>query len=255
MSAPAEVVVGNDSVSVRPTGISKALMLETILKRICFDGDEDRSSLWRNSDAFVICISDLMMRDEEVFQRVQKIFETDDKDKKKSPPATSSTPFGLFDGERGGMFDGDVHSRFDQDFNLDANSKSLNDVYGRLNMGRNHDDSPDGPFGLQSSNFFGLQNMHSITSERDGADGDDEPMGMQKSPSEPDLAGLTTSDQFSTQLPDSHEDDASNEDVSLFTCTVNRKATRAGYHLSDTNDVAFLIAKFARELRRLGEDS
>lgn len=41
-----------------------------------------------------------------------------------------------------------------------------------------------------------------------------------------------------------------NNMVSLFTCTVNRKPTRAAYHLSDTNDVAFLIAKFAREVRQ-----
>ena len=35
LSAPAEVVVGNDEVSVRPTGVSKASQLEKILQRIC----------------------------------------------------------------------------------------------------------------------------------------------------------------------------------------------------------------------------
>merc|ERR1712217_79387 len=103
---------------------------------------------------------------------------------------------------------------------MEANSISLgtglDNAYQRLAQL----DLDDGPFGLpKPDNAF------------DGAT----PL-PKKTPSEPDL-----------QVGD---DDRPNWQVeepplemsgipALFTCTVNRKATRAAYHLSDTNDVAF----------------
>lgn len=39
-------------------------------------------------------------------------------------------------------------------------------------------------------------------------------------------------------------------EVSLITVTVSRKPTRAMYHVSDTTDVAFLVALLAREIRQ-----
>ena len=63
LSAPAEVVVGNDEVSVRPTGVSKASQLEKILQRICCEEGGAISPKWL-SDTMVICMSDLITKDE-----------------------------------------------------------------------------------------------------------------------------------------------------------------------------------------------
>merc|ERR1711920_1204876 len=71
LSAPAEVVVGTDSVSVRPTGVSKASGLERVLQQICCD-DETRtvSDEWQGN-TMVICIGDYIARDEDIFVLLQ----------------------------------------------------------------------------------------------------------------------------------------------------------------------------------------
>jgi trehalose 6-phosphate synthase/phosphatase len=269
MSAPAEVVVGNDSVSVRPTGVSKSSMLEKALRIICAEGEEakqpacakgeeDRQPPLLGPDAFVICISDLLMRDEEVFVCVQKLFDDESADRK--PPSKESADMfdeAMFGGARGG------NPSPQDEIHFEANSKSLNDVYGRLAMGRSSpladDESP--PFGLVGFNknanaespFFGFKDSREFSDVSHAS-----PEMPQKSPSEPDLsaalAGQVPGADFLATQANEPEDDNIDDELALFTCTVNRKATRAAYHLSDTNDVAFLIAKFARELRRMDND-
>lgn len=145
----------------------------------------------------------------------------------------------------------------EEEFNLEANSKSLNEVYGRLNMGRLPDAcsvfaTDEAPFGLHKPPDVPFYGLHKSADAEfpDGA----APV-LQKAPSEPDMSALTApGTELPAQLAEANDDHGDDSCCSLFTCTVNRKATRAGYHLSDTNDVAFLIAKFARELRRAGND-
>ena len=117
-------------------------MLDTILRRICCEGDEEKPSQWLSSDSFVMCISDLSMRDEEVFVNIQKFFEYPlDSAEKKSPPTQLLDPFGH------DLFNVDAH---DDNF-LEANSKSLNDAFPFLSMSRTLPDSPDDtPFGTST---------------------------------------------------------------------------------------------------------
>jgi len=107
----------------------------------------------------------------------------------------------------------------------------------------------DGPFGL-----------HRTALSSFGASEDAAPPALKKTPSEPDLqAAQAAADQATAEAvasaaerltgAEGHRGGKSDQ-ACLFTCTVSRKATRAMYHLSDPNDVAFLLAKFARELRQ-----
>jgi len=237
LSAPAEVVVGNDSVSVRPTGVGKALQLERVLQQICSEGGESSLPKWLNSETFVMCISDLMYRDEDVFTTVQKFFDQENSEK-------VSVQASAIERERAvrnlsGDLDMPLHKQ--DDLYLEANSKSLGNVYGRLQMVSHpvldaeldfklHSHQADGPFGLHKS-----ETSFSEAGAR------------KKTPSEPDLQADSLPEGWETLQKN---DGNPNNMVSLFTCTVNRKPTRAAYHLSDTNDVAFLIAKFAREVRQ-----
>merc|ERR1719189_2626453 len=43
VSAPAEVIVENDSVSVRPTGVGKASQIEKVVQQICCESSPDGS--------------------------------------------------------------------------------------------------------------------------------------------------------------------------------------------------------------------
>merc|ERR1719382_1578838 len=118
-----------------------------------------------------------------------------------------------------------------EEINLEANSMSLGTglTLNRISMAQLERDE-GGVFGLFQSSA--------------------EPLAgetlMKKSPSEPDLEGAGAPDS-----PDADENRPFSEACSapaVFTCAVSRKATRASYHLTDTNDLAFLIAKLAREL-------
>lgn len=135
---------------------------------------------------------------------------------------------------------------------LELNSNSMNAVSSQLvymsrrpgtpsrgQEGRD-DSEAAGPFGLS-----GLGGPSAGSSKHDLIN----IMGYtaRKSPSEPDMDGTSEPDQQETEVPEPLEP----EGARIFTCTVHKKATRANHFLSDTNDVAFLIAKFAREIRQL----
>lgn len=222
LSAPAEVIVGKDSVCVRPSGVGKASQLETVLKRICTDDSADQSSEgglnekehqnpWLSGDTFVMCISDLLMRDEDVFVTVQKFFETD-----RAPPKSFT-----------GRPIPDHEPSWSEEILLEQNSKSLSCVYGKLDAmcARTGVESSAGPFGFNKrlSGSLACGDV-SLLSKNLG-----------------ELPGLDEDQQFSS---------GSNFSAMPYTCTTSRKATRAMYHVSDTHEVSFLIAKFTRELRQ-----
>ena len=241
LSAPAEVVVGNDEVSVRPTGVSKASQLEKIVQRICCEDGGTTSPKWL-SDAVVLCMSDLITKDEDVYLTLQKFFEQDTAEMRKvtspsldrlrSDDSHSSMPM------RTSYLSNPVTSPLgdtlddwvDEAKNFEANSKSLGTLY-RRTAARNDDDT--GVFGLHKASI--------------------EPV-LKKTPSEPELT--TTAPEASNQLNllnQSLPDAQSRSEIpttALITVTVSRKPTRAMYHVSDTTDVAFLIARLAREIRQ-----
>jgi len=273
LSAPAEVIVGNDSVSVRPTGAGKALQLEKVLQMICCksqDGSTGGSSMpiapeWLSGDAMVLCITDLIPRDEDVFVTVQKFFECEGNasPEQNGDSANEATAWDRPD------WDGIVHSqsvpspeawaRFraeeinrGEEMHMATNSKSLGDVYNRLSMVSHSGlESDDGPFGLHRLG------QHDPSWRLSEPLDDCAPL-LKKSPSEPDLEVQQTAVEDEGSAQDEQQSWQGEEacgsgpqgQVCVYTCTVNRKATRALYHLSDTNDVAFLIAKLAREVRQ-----
>lgn len=227
LSAPAEVVIEQDGVNVKPTGVGKALQLERLLQQICYDDDGEKASKrWFSGNTLVLCVGDFLMRDEDVFVTVQKFFEPEgcERPKPVSTPDTDRWDQAMTD-----------QPHWTEDINLEANSMSLGTGYNLLSQLER--DEEGGPFGLHKSQ---LESVFADTT----------PL-PKKVPSEPDL-------QVATVEPDSVGDGApfpGNEDdvpglAQVFTCTVSRKPTRASFHLSDTNDVAFLIAKLARELRQ-----
>lgn len=232
LSAPAEVVVGNDEVSVRPTGVSKASQLEKILQRICCEDGGTMSPKWL-SDVVVICMSDLITKDEDVYLTLQKFFEQDAADKwKVTSPSLDrlrSDDSHVSGPMRTGSISDILTSPVDdwegeiEAKHFEANSKSLGTLYRRA--ARNDDDGL-GPFGLHKASA--------------------EPV-LKKTPSEPELTGpLGLDDGHASASAGS----ASAPPVALITVTVSRKPTRAMYHVSDTTDVAFLIARLAREIRQ-----
>ncbi|CAK0859664.1 unnamed protein product [Prorocentrum cordatum] len=58
LSAPAEVVMGNESVSVRPTGVTKAPQLESIIQQICFQATEDGATRMKEEWSSAIRITE-----------------------------------------------------------------------------------------------------------------------------------------------------------------------------------------------------
>eukprot|EP00930_Biecheleria_cincta_P072204 TRINITY_DN5963_c0_g1_i1.p1 TRINITY_DN5963_c0_g1~~TRINITY_DN5963_c0_g1_i1.p1 ORF type:complete len:1159 (-),score=194.54 TRINITY_DN5963_c0_g1_i1:60-3536(-) len=253
LSAPAEVVVGNDSVSVRPTGVSKASQLEKILNKICCEeGTTAPSQKWLSGDSVVSCVCDLITKDEDVFVTMQKFFESDSSSMAGASagwhetyrPFTSGGTVGTIRGlsssdSLGGITEswlgggGDWRS---EEAHLETNSQSLGAYMSRLALGRreNLDSLEDGPFGLHKPTEDG---GHLI----------------KKVPSEPELP-IVHDDRY-----ESAEDASERQEfkelavpgrITVLTCTVRRKPTRASYHLSDTHDVSFLIARLAREIRQ-----
>lgn len=220
LSAPAEVVVGNDSVCVRPTGISKASQLEKILQKICENPESagDLNPEWFSGDAVVMCISDLIPRDEEVFLTVQKFFEPDGEQRKAglatsrfaALAAVEERSLSILDAPTWSQGLGDRGPQWASEICLEANSKSLGNVYSQLDLVKIKDSDSEtaGPFGLFKARTSVPPSSTASTDQR----------------------------------------------VKIFTCTVGRKPTRARCHLSDTSDVAFLIARLALETRLVQHD-
>merc|ERR1719499_3065478 len=78
LSAPAEVVVEKDSVTVRPTGAGKAQQLERLLQQLCSEEGAGGHNSWLEGDTVVVCVGDFLMRDEDIFATVQRFFECED---------------------------------------------------------------------------------------------------------------------------------------------------------------------------------
>eukprot|EP00929_Paragymnodinium_shiwhaense_P079946 TRINITY_DN41681_c0_g1_i1.p1 TRINITY_DN41681_c0_g1~~TRINITY_DN41681_c0_g1_i1.p1 ORF type:complete len:1240 (-),score=268.53 TRINITY_DN41681_c0_g1_i1:177-3896(-) len=254
LSAPAEVIVGMDSVSVRHTGVGKATLLEKVLQIICCeDGNDKPKPEWLNGEAFAMCVSDVDMRDEDVFTTVQKFFEKeehaiDDKaDKRTTKEVCHSSLGGLSAGISAHAWDPRGHGSKDHmpngDENFEVNSKSLDAAYSNYSMaalakmlGKPGQEEPEG----EDQGLFGLHTRRGRRISRipEGEGHFDDGL-YDVFPSSQEAAEAVT--------------DASDGPAVVFTCTVNRKATRAAYHLSDTNDVSFLLAQIARELRHVNK--
>lgn len=256
LSAPAEVVVGNDSVFVRPTGVSKASQLEKILIKICCEeGSTTPSQEWMSGDSVAMCICDLITKDEDVFATLQKFFESDSVSQVALSPAQDrwtesrgSMPLrGLTGPDSPAITEswlGGVGDWRTEEANLEANSQSLGNILSRLAMGSRRDalDSEEGLFGLHKPTEDGTHML-------------------KKTPSEPELPIVHDDDE------DEHGDGASERQehadgaserpsrITVLTSTVSRKPTRAMYHLSNTHDVSFLIARLAREFRQAKQAS
>lgn len=210
LSAPAEVVVDKDSVTVRPSGVSKALMLEKLLNQICIDnGDENSGAKFIDSNVLAVVVGDFHMRDEDIFVTVQKFFESTDKS-----TAISEERKTAWESEDEGKADAAKHME-----HMDLNSKTLDPT----------------KFSYRKSDSDGR------FLDWSGA--------PKKTPSEPDYQAedLNSPDPFEGVHGSSETGPC---EAFIFTCTVKRKATRAAYHLSDTYDVSFLLKGLARELRQ-----
>jgi len=231
LSAPAEVVVEKDCVNVKPTGTGKALQLDRLLQQICCEDDSDKPTKWMSASTLVMCVGDFSMRDEDVFVTVQKFFEPEGSERHK-PASTPDTD--RWDGTA--MAEREPH--WTEDVNLEANSMSLGTGY---NLKMQHERDEDGPFGLHKSQL-------------ELAFGEATPL-PEKVPSEPEMhVGedlLRTDSPIGDAPPFPADEDFDSGVPQVFTCTVSKKATRAEYHLCDTTDVAFLIAKLARELKQM----
>jgi len=329
LSAPAEVVVGNDSVCVRPTGVGKSSQLEAVLRQICCDDGPMSGAAtplgypgactsspgsmtpratpsasgpgggqlppradakWLAGDSFVICISDLLMRDEDVFLQIQKFFDRGDKKQAQTPGATyfeqMSEDFG---GHRRSASLSGLEPAEEQ-VNLETNSKSLgaDDVH-LFNKHRiqalqskmaeigarppavleSFPPEEDGPFGLHKAGGSSpvLQSIFPRISQPvegewqrstscPAVDEEDSVTHGSKKASPAGPRARTASDlsrPITPELPmydPLEQDPVIDDQVALYTCTVRRKSTRAMYHLIDTDDVAFLIAKLARQVRQ-----
>eukprot|EP00928_Gymnodinium_smaydae_P031340 TRINITY_DN23030_c0_g2_i1.p1 TRINITY_DN23030_c0_g2~~TRINITY_DN23030_c0_g2_i1.p1 ORF type:complete len:1038 (+),score=250.03 TRINITY_DN23030_c0_g2_i1:431-3544(+) len=241
LSAPAEVVVEKDSVTVRPTGTGKVVQLEKVLQQICLE-DDDEASAWKDGNTFVVCIGDFMMRDEDIFAAVQRFFEPEAGEGVNDSSAAADTDY---DWTKEALMDRDGH-RSEALKNLEANSMSLGSGFDlaatRLSLSQLKVD--DGHF-RPDHRLDRLERLERVSESAL----DSEAKKVEKSPSEPDWqadhnGGNYDASGVNAEVP------MSGSAPSIFTCTVSRKATRAAYHLSDTNDVCFLIAKLARELRR-----
>ncbi|CAK0860860.1 unnamed protein product [Prorocentrum cordatum] len=270
LSAPAEVIVGTADVTVRPTGVTKSSQLESVIQQICGETLEDGTTRlkeeWRNNDSIVFSAADLNTRDEDMFALLHKMFESaqeiPDDDKRSLGAIERGLQSEAEDGWRPGAKGWTSPPQLSSDeVHMEANSKSLNEVYSSLNMvatGKSIiaeiEDQRELPglFGLHgspnpsSSNAVLQQALLSV---------------LKRTGSEPDshayqggvddcLVGEHAQEQWPSA---SFDGDAVDQGTRLYSCTINRKATRAMYHLTDTNDLAFLMAKIAREVRQSKE--
>lgn len=226
LSAPAEVVVEKDSVTVRPTGTGKAVQLDKLLQQICPEPNK-----WLGRDTLVLCIGDFLMRDEDIFATVQKFFECNGASERKTSSYTCASEVGDLWCEGKSLMDREPHRS--EAMNFEANSMSLGSGFDLAATRLAQLDPADGPFGLRAADSL-----------LEGG-----PPMLKKTPSEPDLQAAGEHDSQADRHAGCLDADA-HDAPAIFTCTVNRKATRAAYHLSDTNDVAFLVAKLAREVRQ-----
>lgn len=263
ISAPGEVVVDADSVTVRPTGVGKALQMEKILQSICCEeGTNERLPEWKGGNVLVVCAGDYLMRDEDIFVTTNNFFVPDgdnqsgvnsqgggdhvrkdvriSADRELAHPQSRARARSHCDRDeaeprpqlvRGHPSGGCLSTAWEESHNLESNSKSL---------------------GSGLSGYKTLQDLFGDDLQNKVPDPSETPPLMKKSPSEPDLMDAA-GDLDHGHLDvfwETEEEQAVSSDPVVFTCTVCRKATRAAWHLSDLNDVAFLIAQLARELRQ-----
>jgi len=241
-TAPAEVVLEKDSVNVRPTGVGKAVQLEKLLQQICCEDGTDKPVRWLCGDALVICAGDFLKRDEDIFSTIHKFFEHDSMPTNDDPEREQPRPVvGSILGEevnRSNSWEGHLEGERDlpwgislEEKNFEANSMSLGTGL-TYNRQLQQLEREEGVFGLSKNkpDSFGGDSL------------------LKKIPSEPDLqVGEPESPEY--WAPNAPRAEACSAPA-VFTCAITRKATRACYHLTDTNDLAFLIAQLARELRQ-----
>lgn len=226
LSAPAEVVVDKDSVTVRPSGVGKALQLERLLHQICAKDGLGEPSMWLRGDSMVLCVGDFLMRDEDIYAKIKDFFEV------------GLSPGPLQNEEDELNLRGNPSTIPEQDGReerlLAVNSLSLGSGYHFNSTSKLMED--DSPMRSTGSDGEADRSRRRVGSKR-------------RTPSEPGA------DDRGGERLNSHETSGFAEDrvpgpPSLYTCTVHRKATRAQYYVSDTNDVAFLLAQLAREVRK-----
>jgi len=226
LSAPAEVAVEKDCVSVKPSGCGKAQALDKLLREICGEPDPSSGS---PHDAFVLCLGNFLMRDEDVFITCKTFFEPE------AALGKAASPFEL-------PMCQDPLTELEEEANLEANSRSLNSGFDFLSR--------------ESEDFMGhLANLGLHTQHSDIPFSDDMALLRITSHTDPSATSLMSPEKETPAragLTDSPSTEALRNvrSPSLFTCTVRRKATRAAYHVTDTHDVAFLVAKLAREVKQ-----
>lgn len=225
-SAPAEVVVEKDSVTVWPTGTGKALQLEKLLHMICTEEGPDTPNPWMQGDTMVVCVGDFLMRDEDIFATVQRFFQGEGAGSKSPQPSYCE------------------HHPAAEAVNLQTNSQTV--AAGAYDFSALRLTDFEAEFWGPGRTPRQGRTPRGGRSPRSGTPGQNSPAIPKKTPSEPD--------HWQPGDADEQEFIFDTENISstpvLFTATVNRKATRAQFHLSDTNDVAFLIAQMAREMRQ-----
>mmetsp|Transcript_99840 Transcript_99840/g.192821 ORF Transcript_99840/g.192821 Transcript_99840/m.192821 type:complete len:1008 (+) Transcript_99840:74-3097(+) len=228
LSAPAEVAVEKDCVSVKPSGCGKAQTLDKLLREIWGEPETNGSS---PQDAFVLCLGDFLMRDEDVFVNCKNFFEPEPALSKAASPVEPKA------------CQEDSLLNLEEEVNFEVNSRSLNSGYDFLSN-QNRED------------FVGhLQNLGLHVQHSDNSSFCDD-MALLRITSHPDIPAISATPEREQTVRTSLTASPSTEALhnvrspSLFTCTVRRKATRAAYHLTDTHDVAFLVAKLAREVKQ-----
>merc|ERR1711974_20383 len=102
-----------DCVSVKPSGCGKAQALDKLLREIWGEPDLNSGS---PHDAFVLCLGDFLMRDEDVFVNCKNFFEPETALSKAGSPM-----------ER--PICQDPLTELEEEVNLEANSRSLNSGY------------------------------------------------------------------------------------------------------------------------------
>mmetsp|Transcript_55895 Transcript_55895/g.120932 ORF Transcript_55895/g.120932 Transcript_55895/m.120932 type:complete len:1035 (-) Transcript_55895:3-3107(-) len=231
LCAPAEINVEQESVVVRASGVSLALQLERMLHELCCEEGSDRPMSWMHGEAFVLCIGDFTLRNEDVFVTTQKFFDPETWERKvPKSPNLASPSFGSP--------------------NLGPQLKDLLEVESILSTKPAFHRSDTEKFARQESAEDGLGSLKKNASA---------PTGMLlKIPSEPDIVTLERGISASSRRSEVRSAGASPRHLrspDIFNCTMTRKVTRAAHYLCGASDVAFLLAKLARELRQVGKEA
>eukprot|EP00916_Digyalum_oweni_P026686 GHVL01043811.1.p1 GENE.GHVL01043811.1~~GHVL01043811.1.p1 ORF type:complete len:508 (+),score=112.00 GHVL01043811.1:1682-3205(+) len=217
-TAPAEVIVGSQSVEVRPVAYCKAASLEKILKEPLINAGISPKS------TFTMCIGNFLHRDEDIFGVIQKWADTD-----VLPPPGSSTqpptgsshqpPLGSPPQPSPGSSpqpppDGlsDINHEYLVEHNVPPGGGDIQP-------------SGDVTLGVESLNISNIESLPSQCIKAKNYSDYQNKIG--RTP----LCRITPPG-------GSH----------IFTATVGRKHSRAQYHLIDSQDVGWLLAKLAHDL-------